>query len=92
MFRFVICANGKPLSLANIRSFWLRPRKNKTTGRYHVYAALTTLEVVDVVSFGMEVCAIEACNVLNAIKKDPRCYGDPRRDTFDCATDFIGYL
>jgi hypothetical protein len=92
MIKLVICADGTPLSLSNIRAFWLRPKIDKATGRHHVYATLNTLVMVDVVSFGFEVCAIEACNVLNSIKDDPTCYGGSRRDTFDCTTDFLGYL
>ena len=91
MIKFIVCADGALYSLSNIRKFWLRP-KTENTNNYRVYATLTNLIVVEVVSFGMEVCAIEACNVLNFIKNDPTCYSEPRREIFNCKTDFIGYL
>ena len=90
MIKFVVCVDGTPIDISNIRLF--RVLKSKASGRYHVYALLETLVMLDVVSFEIEVCAIEAANILNAIKDDPTRYRDPNRVLFDCKTDFFGLL
>lgn len=90
MIKFVICVDSTPIKISDIRSF--RVRKSNASGRYHVYALLESLVMLDVVSFGVEVCAVEAANILTAIKNDPTRYRDHNRVLFDCATDFFGCL